>query len=160
MCVAQRIGGDLEHAVERPIHLHYEEYGAANRQRANEEDRNNHGVPRSEQPEARECDREPKTGGPQGTAQELTTRCQQSQATCFVRSLPRGPAPAPGTPAGSRRAASDPGLAAASRSAPNAAPELIGSRLAGLDEPCPQIMSIRAPTARCKPLRISPVSDP
>ena len=39
MCVAQRIGGDLEHAVERPIHLHYEEYGAANRQRANEEDR-------------------------------------------------------------------------------------------------------------------------
>lgn len=42
MCVAQRIGGALEQAVERPIDLQYEEYGAANRQRANEEDRYNH----------------------------------------------------------------------------------------------------------------------
>ena len=53
-----------------------------------------------------------------------------------------------------------PRSASASRSAPNAVPERSGSRSAGLDEPCPQIMSIRAPTTRCKPLRISPVSDP
>lgn len=59
MCGEQRIRGDLEQAIERPIHLQYEEYGATNGQCTNEEDRDNHDIPRSKQPEARECDREP-----------------------------------------------------------------------------------------------------
>jgi hypothetical protein len=36
-CVAQRRCGDLEYAVERPVHLGYEEYGTTDRQGANEE---------------------------------------------------------------------------------------------------------------------------
>jgi hypothetical protein len=59
MCRAQPIRGDLEQAVERPIHLQYEEYRATNRQCTNEEDRDDHGVPRCKQPEARDCEHEP-----------------------------------------------------------------------------------------------------
>ena len=36
-CVAQRICGDLEHAVERPIHFHNKKYGACHRQGTKEE---------------------------------------------------------------------------------------------------------------------------
>ena len=59
-CVAQRLSGDLEQAVERPVHLRYEEYGGTDRQGTNEEHRDDRGVSRGKQPEARECEREPK----------------------------------------------------------------------------------------------------
>jgi hypothetical protein len=60
MRVAQRVRGNFDQAVERPVHLQYEKYGPADRQCADEEGHEDRGVPRGEQPEARERDRQPK----------------------------------------------------------------------------------------------------
>src|SRR5437773_1937233 len=137
MCVAQRIRGDLEQAVEGPIHLQYEEYGAPNRQCTNEEDRHNHGVPRANKPKLanvivsqnrRTARNSVGTDDPvpvmrshlpcnsaskRSSARDWSARCE---SLCGFKSR----------------------IAAASRSAPNTVSELIGSRLAGLAEPCGQ----------------------
>ena len=57
--VTQRLRRHLEHAVEWRIQLQHEKHGATDGQCTHEEDREDRGIPRGKQPEARECDCEP-----------------------------------------------------------------------------------------------------
>lgn len=156
---AQWVWRDPEQAVERSVHLQDEEYGARDGQRAHDENRDDEHVPRSEQPKAREGQREPeqehheerdwnrRPGDDDREPSSSQQGFRQLQRTELKRPLDL--------------------VARAQRS------DRVGESLGpycGLcayrikpdrpEEPDPQIISIRAPTARCRPLRISPVSGP